>query len=60
MNNTAFCNCDGEMLMVIQEGKIRITTELGLLDLEPNYIGVIPRGLKYKIDLLEGSKFARG
>jgi len=60
MNNTAFCNCDGEMLIVIQEGKIRITSELGLLDLEPNYIGVIPRGMKYKVDLLDNCKFVRG
>lgn len=41
------------MLLVLQEGKIRITTELGLLDIEPNFIAVIPRGMKYKIDILD-------
>ncbi len=54
----AFFNADGEWLIVPQQGRLRITTELGLLDLEPQEIAVLPRGLKFSVELLDGT--ARG
>jgi homogentisate 1,2-dioxygenase len=53
-----FWNADGEMMLVPQLGNLLIFTELGLLSLSPGEIAVIPRGLKFKIQLLE--KEARG
>ena len=53
-----FYNADGEMLIVPQLGGLLITTELGRLELKPLEIAVIPRGLKFKVELLE--QFARG
>jgi homogentisate 1,2-dioxygenase len=54
----AFYNADGELLVVPQLGGLLITTELGRLEVKPLEIAVIPRGLKFKVELLE--QFARG
>lgn len=54
----AFFNTDGEWLVVPQQGRLRITTELGLLEVEPQQIVVLPRGLKFSVELLDGT--ARG
>lgn len=54
----AFFNADGEWLIVPQLGRLRLITELGLLDIEPQEIAVIPRGLKFSVQLLDGQ--ARG
>ncbi|MET3999371.1 homogentisate 1,2-dioxygenase [Marinobacterium sp. MBR-109] len=54
----AFFNADGECLIVPESGKLRITTELGILEIGPLEIAVIPRGIKFRVDLLETS--ARG
>jgi homogentisate 1,2-dioxygenase len=54
----AFLNADGEWLVVPQQGRLRIVTELGVLDVAPREIVVIPRGMKCRIDLLDES--ARG
>ena len=48
------CDADGELLLVPQRGRLRIATELGLLDLEPSEIAVIPRGLRFRVDLVDG------
>ncbi|NQD95587.1 homogentisate 1,2-dioxygenase, partial [Pseudomonas sp. CrR25] len=54
----AFFNADGEWLLVPQQGRLRLVTELGLLDIEPQEIAVLPRGLKFRVELLDDS--ARG
>ena len=53
-----FFSADSELLVVPQEGKLRFYTELGIIDLAPQEIGIIPRGLVYRVELLEGP--ARG
>lgn len=54
----AFFNADGEWLMVPQSGRLRVVTELGVLDVEPQEIVVVPRGMKFRVELLDAS--ARG
>jgi len=44
-----FVNHDGEMLIVPQQGALHITTELGLLDVAPGEIALLPRGLAFKV-----------
>jgi homogentisate 1,2-dioxygenase len=39
-----FFNADGELLLVPQQGRLRIATELGVLEVEPLEIAVLPRG----------------
>ncbi len=45
----AFVNADGEMLLVPQQGALTVTTELGVLQLAPGEIAVLPRGLAFKV-----------
>ncbi|MCP8686656.1 homogentisate 1,2-dioxygenase [Marinobacterium sedimentorum] len=54
MGNRFFYNADGEMLFVPQQGAILAYTELGVLHVQPGEILVIPRGIKFKIELPEG------
>ncbi len=53
-----FYNADGELLIVLQQGRLRFATELGRIDVEPQEIIVIPRGLRFRVELLDES--ARG
>jgi len=45
----AFVNADGEMLLVPQQGALTVTTELGVLEVEPGEIVVLPRGMAFKV-----------
>lgn len=58
MEGRAFFNADGEMLIVPQLGALRIVTEMGVIEIAPNEIGVIPRGIKFRVDLIDSE--ARG
>jgi len=58
MENSVFYNADGEMLVVPQQGEIRFVTEFGRIDAQPGTVVVIPRGVKFRVELLGG--FARG
>jgi homogentisate 1,2-dioxygenase len=58
MKNRFMYNADAEMMIVPESGEMIVHTELGALELSPLYIGVIPRGVKFKVELK--SKHARG
>ncbi|MEL7939642.1 MULTISPECIES: homogentisate 1,2-dioxygenase [Pseudomonas] len=51
----AFFDADGELLIVPQQGRLRLATELGRLDIEPLEIAVIPRGMKFRVELLDAT-----
>jgi homogentisate 1,2-dioxygenase len=55
MTRRAFVNADGEMLIVAQQGRLRIVTELGVLDVAPGQIALLPRGMAFKVELPDGS-----
>jgi homogentisate 1,2-dioxygenase len=44
-----FYSADGELLIVPELGALRLDTELGRLELEPQEIAVIPRGLRFRV-----------
>ncbi|MBV8784461.1 MAG: homogentisate 1,2-dioxygenase [Gammaproteobacteria bacterium] len=48
-----FYSADGELLLVPQQGALRLATELGRLEVAPLEIAVIPRGLRFRVELLE-------
>lgn len=52
MTDTYFVNNDGELLFVPYEGSINLHTEMGLINLTIGMIAVIPRGIKFKVELL--------
>jgi homogentisate 1,2-dioxygenase len=58
MRDRYFYSADGELLIVPQQGRLSIATEMGAIELEPQEIAVIPRGVRFKVDLPDGS--ARG
>jgi homogentisate 1,2-dioxygenase len=58
MIDRVFYNADGELLIVPQQGRVRFVTELGMLEVEPQEIAVIPRGVRMRVELLDGP--ARG
>lgn len=53
-----FYDADGELLFVPQQGALRLATEFGLLDVGPGEIAVVPRGVKMRVELIDGP--ARG
>jgi homogentisate 1,2-dioxygenase len=58
MSGRAFFNADAEMLLVPQDGALSIVTELGVLQVRPGEIAVLPRGMRFRVDLLAAT--ARG
>jgi homogentisate 1,2-dioxygenase len=58
MTDRYFYNADGEMLIVPQQGRARFCTELGVIEVSPGEIVVIPRGLRFRVELPAGP--ARG
>jgi homogentisate 1,2-dioxygenase len=53
MGNRFFFNSDGEMLLVPELGRLALHTEMGVLEVAPGEIGVLPRGLKFRVELLD-------
>ncbi len=47
-----FYDADGELLLVPELGEIVVQTELGVVDVHPGEIAVIPRGTKFKVALM--------
>ena len=58
MTDRYFYNADGEMLVVAEKNRVRFLTELGVLEIGSGEIAVIPRGLKFRVELPDGD--ARG
>jgi homogentisate 1,2-dioxygenase len=51
MDRRAFQNADGEMLVVPQQGALTLVTELGRFEVAPLQIALIPRGLRFRVEL---------
>jgi homogentisate 1,2-dioxygenase len=51
----AFVNGDGEMLLIPQQGRLRIVTELGVLEARPGEIALVPRGIVFRVELPDGA-----
>jgi homogentisate 1,2-dioxygenase len=58
MDARFFYDADGELLIVPQQGRLSIATELGVIEIEPQQIAVIPRGVRFQVKLPDGA--ARG
>jgi len=51
MERRAFYNADGELLLVPQLGGLILHTEMGRLHVQPGEISLIPRGIKFRVEL---------
>ncbi len=58
MQDRFFYNADGEMLVVAEKNCVRFLTELGIIEIKSGEIAVLPRGLKFRVELPDGE--ARG
>ena len=58
MDARVFVDADGELVIIPQQGAIELQSELGCLEVAPGSVGIVPRGLKFRVRLLEGE--ARG
>lgn len=55
MTDRVFYDADGELLIVPQQGRLRLVTELGVLLVAPREIAVIPRGVRFRVELPDGA-----
>jgi homogentisate 1,2-dioxygenase len=51
MTRRALLNADAEMLLVPQQGSLRIQTEFGWLAVEPGEIALVPRGIAFRVEV---------
>jgi len=51
MKDRVFWNADGELMFVPQQGALLLLTELGKIDLVPGEIAVVPRGMKFRVEV---------
>lgn len=58
MSGRYFYNADAEMIFVPQQGRLHLATDMGVVDIEPQEIAVIPRGVRFRVALPDGT--ARG
>ena len=54
MHDRFFYNADGEMLILPQQGRLVLRTELGIVEAAPGELAVIPRGIKFRAELPDG------
>ena len=54
MTDRYFYNADGEMLVLPQQGRARFVTELGTIECTPGEIALLPRGLRFRVELPDG------
>ncbi len=54
MTDRVFFDADGELLVVPQSGRLRVVTELGVLEVAPLEVLLIPRGLRFRVELPDG------
>ncbi|HEX8232585.1 MAG TPA: homogentisate 1,2-dioxygenase [Caulobacteraceae bacterium] len=55
MTDRLFYDADGELLIVPQQGRLRLVTELGVLGVSSGEIAVVPRGVRFKAELPDGA-----
>jgi homogentisate 1,2-dioxygenase len=51
MERRIFVDADGELLIIPQSGTLRIISELGRFELAPGSIGLVPRGVRFRVEV---------
>ncbi|HLM53860.1 MAG TPA: homogentisate 1,2-dioxygenase [Pseudoxanthomonas sp.] len=54
MRGRYFYSADSELLIVPQQGRLVLATELGVVEAEPQQIAVVPRGVRFRVGLPGG------
>ncbi|AWI27795.1 homogentisate 1,2-dioxygenase [Streptomyces sp. ICN441] len=53
MERRVFGDADGELLIVPERGGMLLRTELGLLSVRPGEVALVPRGVRFRVELLD-------
>ena len=56
MERRVFVDADGELLIIPQAGTLRLATELGRIEVSPGEVALIPRGVKFRVEV-DGEAF---
>ena len=59
MGNLFFYNADGELIFIPERGSLELRTEMGVLIINPQEIGVVPRGVKFQVNPLAGGDWGK-
>src|SRR4051812_29865880 len=51
MKRRVFVDADGELLIIPQQGALRIFTEFGRMDITAGTVAVVPRGVKFRVEV---------
>jgi homogentisate 1,2-dioxygenase len=51
MTGRVFVDADGELLIIPQSGALRLVTEMGRMELPPGWVGLVPRGVKFRVEV---------
>jgi homogentisate 1,2-dioxygenase len=51
MTRRVFVDADGELLIIPQSGTLHVVTELGRMDVAPGSVGLVPRGIKFRVEI---------
>ena len=51
MKDRLLVDADGELLIIPQSGTLRIFTEMGRMEVAPGWIGIVPRGLRFRVEV---------
>ena len=55
MDRRVFADADGELLILPQSGDLRLFTEFGRIDVSPGQAALVPRGVKFRVDIASDS-----
>jgi homogentisate 1,2-dioxygenase len=51
MERRVFVDADGELLIIPQQGALHLFTEFGRMDVPPGTVAVVPRGVKFRVEV---------
>ena len=51
MDGRIFVDADGEMLLIPESGTLHVATEFGRMEVSPGWVGVVPRGVKFRVEV---------
>ena len=51
MTDRVFVDADGELLIIPQAGTLRLFTEMGRIDVAPGAVALIPRGIRFRVEV---------
>src|SRR5690606_11705149 len=55
MDGRYFYDAGGVLLLVPRQGRLRVATELGVMEVERRQVALVPRGIRFRVELPDGA-----